>query len=345
MRNRSFLFVFFAMILWTGCDDKTFDPVLQSGTSGALTGPAGEIVLELNENNIDEAFGPITWTASDYGFDAAVSYTVEMDLAGAEFVDPTALGTVNTTSLDDVTNGELNNLLLSKGAAGNSVVEVEMRVKSEIADDITPLYSTPFTVSIKTFQAAVEYPKLQVPGDYQDWMPENTETVLRERFGDQVFDGYLYFPNPTTEYKIAQGFSWDTNWGDTGADGTLDPGGDNILASGEGLYRINVNLADLTYTTVKTDWGLIGSATPGGWDADQDMTYDIDKGTWSVTLDLVAGEMKFRANDAWDIDLGDDDTNGAMEYGGANIPVAEDGNYTVELVLNASEYTYNITKN
>ena len=210
---------------------------------------------------------------------------------------------------------------------------------------MAPLYSDIVTLGVRTFRAAVEYPKLQVPGDYQEWMPENTETVLRERYDDLIFDGYLYFPNPTTEYKITQGFSWDTNWGDNGADGTLDPGGDNIPAAGEGLYRINVNLEDLTYTAVKTDWGLIGSATPSGWDADQDMTYNAEKGTWSITLDLVAGELKFRANDAWDIDLGDDDTNGVLEYGGTNIPIASDGNYTIELVLNSSDYTYDITKN
>jgi hypothetical protein len=64
-----------------------------------------------------------------------------------------------------------------------------------------------------------------------------------------------------------------------------------------------------------------------------------------ATLDLVQGEMKFRANNDWAVNLGDNDANRSLEYGGANIAVAESGNYTIELNLGSAVYTYKLTKN
>ncbi|RMG27177.1 MAG: hypothetical protein D6730_07770 [Bacteroidetes bacterium] len=66
---------------------------------------------------------------------------------------------------------------------------------------------------------------------------------------------------------------------------------------------------------------------------------------WRITLDLQAGEVKFRANDDWAINFGDDDGNGSLEYGGANIVIAEAGNYTIDLMLSVQDYTYQIVKN
>ena len=75
------------------------------------------------------------------------------------------------------------------------------------------------------------------------------------------------------------------------------------------------------------------------------MTYDPVANKWTITLNLVAGEIKFRANDDWAINFGDDGANKALEYGGANIAVAEDGNYTIDLILSGAVYTYKIKKN
>ena len=75
------------------------------------------------------------------------------------------------------------------------------------------------------------------------------------------------------------------------------------------------------------------------------MSYDAVSGTLKITVDLVAGLIKFRANDGWDVNLGDDGGNRILEYGGADIAVAEAGNYTVELILNQANYSYKLTKN
>ncbi|MCB0639322.1 MAG: RagB/SusD family nutrient uptake outer membrane protein, partial [Lewinella sp.] len=106
--------------------------------------------------------------------------------------------------------------------------------------------------------------------------------------------------------------------------------------------RIQVNLNDLTYTLTPVFWGLVGDAT-GSWDVDQDMTYDAEEGAWTLTTDLTGGgKIKFRANDGWDINLGDNGGDALLEYGGGDIPIPNNGTYEVKLYLGKPDYTYSV---
>lgn len=194
-----------------------------------------------------------------------------------------------------------------------------------------------------TPKSVKDYPVLYVPGSYQDWNPANPATVIASVLSDGKYEGYFYFA-AGDQFKFTDGPTWDVNYGDTGADGTLDPGGDNISVSEPGVYKINVDLPGLTYTIVKTNWGLIGDATPGGWTDDLDMTYDAASGMLSVVAELTTGSVKFRANDGWDINLGDTGLDGILEYGGENIPIADAGTYTVSLKVGPPDYTYTIVR-
>ena len=182
------------------------------------------------------------------------------------------------------------------------------------------------------------YPLLNVPGAYQGWDPENDANAMASINDDGNYEGYFYFAEGG-EFKFALG-SWDTNWGDTGADGTLEPGGDNLSVTDPGFYRITVDTANLTYSVLKTEWGLIGDATPGGWDNDTDMTYNPESGAWELTVELTKGEIKFRANDDWGINLGDTNGNAILEQDGSNISIPSAGTYTIKLYLDKPDYTY-----
>ena len=88
-------------------------------------------------------------------------------------------------------------------------------------------------------------------------------------------------------------------------------------------------------TLTETTWSIIGAVTgDSSWGTDFDMTYDNETEAWVYTGELVAGEFKFRANKAWDIDFG-----GAFEElvrSGGNLSIAEAGNYEVKLYLTRS---------
>jgi hypothetical protein len=188
------------------------------------------------------------------------------------------------------------------------------------------------------------YPLMYVPGSYQGWDPSKTSTVIASIKNDKKFEGYLYFPDASTQFKFTEGPNWDVNYGDDGADGTLDRNGSNIVAADPGYYKLDVDLNALTYTMVKTNWGVIGSATANGWDSDQNLTFDPATGLWTAILDFKVGDIKFRANDAWDINYGDDGVNGILELNGQNIAIATPGTYAVTLKLGTPDYTYTIVR-
>lgn len=335
-----------AVLMLSSCEDVVFDPVLTLGAGPNISEPSSGANIVLKEETATNPFPAIKWSAAEFGFQAGVTYKVEIDRAGANFANPLALGTVINLELNSLTNEKINSLLLSNDYPGEAIANMEIRVGATVNPEVETLYSDPLPINITPYTVEIDYPKLQVPGSYQGWDPANETTVIFSLKSDGKFEGYLNFPDPNVAFKYTEGPSWDVNWGDSGADGVLDPSGDDIIASDAGLYKLNVDLNDKTHTYVKTDWGVIGDATPTGWDSDTDFTYDADSGTLKVTLDLAADKfIKFRANDDWAINLGDDDTNGDLQYGGADIPIGEAGNYTIELILNQARYTYKLTKN
>jgi hypothetical protein len=189
-----------------------------------------------------------------------------------------------------------------------------------------------------------DYPVIYVPGSYQDWDPSNTETVIASVNSDENYEGYFEFP-AGTEFKFTPQPNWDQNWGDNApADGILDENGDNITVADDGYYRLTVNTSTLEYTVTKTDWGIIGSATEGGWDNSTPMEWNAETGMWEVQAELAVGEMKFRANNEWTINLGDNGMDGILEQDGGNIPVEEAGTYVITLKLGAPDYTYSVTR-
>jgi len=348
MLKQHFLFALAAILLcFTACEEESFDPVLTLGAAPAVSAPADGTSFVIEEGTGDDAFATFSWSAADFGFPAGASYTVEMALAGTDFADAESLVPAVNALAATVKNNAVNNYLINSGIAGGVSQDVQVRVKASVGEsaDNNVLISSPITLNVTPFAAEVVYPQIYVPGNHQGWDPPTAPSIFSVE-DNGIYDGYVFFADADNPFKFTPERNWDNDFGDTGADGTLDAGGDNIVAGAAGLYRLNANINDLVYTATPTNWGLIGSATPTGWDSDTDMVYDATTGLLSLTVDLIGGEfIKFRANDAWDVNMGDTGADLALEYGGDDIAVAEAGNYTVVLDLTKAIYSYTLTKN
>jgi CubicO group peptidase (beta-lactamase class C family) len=83
-------------------------------------------------------------------------------------------------------------------------------------------------------------------------------------------------------------------------------------------------------------WGILGSATPNGWDSTEDIALTEDpkqKGLWSLkNVTLSKGEIKFRFNNDWNLNYGNNQADRLLDWFGKNIPV-EAGNYDIVLDL------------
>lgn len=90
--------------------------------------------------------------------------------------------------------------------------------------------------------------------------------------------------------------------------------------------------------------GLIGSATPGGWDADTNMVQSLDSAhLWSMVIDLNVGAVKFRLNDAWDVNWGDKAfPTGVGTQGGPDIAIPAAGQWTISFnsITGAYKFAY-----
>jgi len=135
------------------------------------------------------------------------------------------------------------------------------------------------------------------------------------------------------EVKIRQNNDWGVNYGDNGQDGMLDAGGDNIPVNA-GTYLVTVDLNSLEYSIKPTFiWGIVGSATPNGWDGPDIpliLSFEKDNFYYINGVTLGDGEMKFRANNSWDNNLGDTGGDGVLDPGGDNIPVSA-GTYNITI--------------
>lgn len=329
--------------LWS-CQDDNLGPVLHKNGGLAITSPTADQTWTLKESTAD-ASNTISWSPADYGFAAGTTYKLQMDLAGNNFAEPAVLANVNAESAD-VKQGDMNNILLAKEAEGETPVQVDLRVIAKISDDVAPDTSAVVTITVIPYSSSVIFPQLQVPGSYQGWAPSDSTTAVYSPKSNGLYEAFIYFNIDDAKYKYTVGPSWDTNYGDDGNDGSLNQNGADIPAGAAGVYKLNVDFNGLTHTGLRTDWGVIGSATANGWDSDQNMTFDPATKKFTATLDLTVGEIKFRANDDWGVNFGDDGNNKSVEYNGANIAITEAGNYTIELVIvGVPKYKYTIKKN
>jgi hypothetical protein len=88
-----------------------------------------------------------------------------------------------------------------------------------------------------------------------------------------------------------------------------------------------------------SDWGLLGDATENGWNGPDMEMYETSNDVYELYADLLGNQMKFRFNEDWGQNYGDDGADGSLNSGGANIVIPGDGVYHVVLDLNTNSYT------
>lgn len=187
------------------------------------------------------------------------------------------------------------------------------------------------------------YTKIYVPGEYQGWVGTNTKTALTSVLNNKIYEGHIYFPTDNSPFffTLVPSSSFAQRVGDNGGDGTLENNGDTIRAGVAGLYYIQVDRNTNTYIMERRSWGIIGDATTNGWNSDQDMTWDAGSESMEININLTPGQFKFRSNDDWAVNLGDDLANAILTQDGDSIHIGG-GTFRIRLFLDKPDYTYEI---
>ena len=133
----------------------------------------------------------------------------------------------------------------------------------------------------------------------------------------------------------------------------VDAIANQVLCNGDATQEVdfsttidNSNSSDFTQAGInelndslgsQSDWGLVGTATPNGWDGPDLEMYQTGDNEFSIYAQLTSGELKFRQDNAWATNYGDNNNDGTIESDGANIPISA-GTYLIELYPSEGVY-------
>ncbi len=285
------------------------------------------------------------WSAADFGAQTQVNYAIEVAAAGQSDKIVVTSGVTETSAV--VPYESLNAVLLyDLGLASGIAENVDFYVSAKVGE-YAKVYSAPVTASATVTQAEKEYPKLTVAGSYayNNWTPGKGQYVYDFEGTDTRYSGVIDFGEDVSalNFKFV-GTAWGENEfsvpsGEAQAPeaaelGLVAGGGDNIAAyTTHRFYSLTLDksapkvIKNFSFNSL----GVIGDATPTGWDADTDMEFNAAKQRFYVDITLIDGTIKFRANDAWDVNWGGAD--GVLASGADNIAVTA-GNYRIYVNLN-----------
>lgn len=346
-----------------GCRKEGAEYTVHTGsfTQSSLTASVSTLVLApAKDNDTSLVF---TWTGADFGMQPAVSYTLQLDTPADtlnnNWRNAKTFSAAGTSLRVAFTGKELNNLFNSMGLTAGTAGKVVARVKADvnqyngIASVLPSVYSNVLVQTVTTYAL-----DLYVPGDYQNWLPADAPKLAAVEGKPGLFEGYVYMAGSGVHYfKYTNAPDWNhTNYGDGGNGGfSTDGNAAGLSVPDGGYYYLTANLNNNTWTATKTTWGILGDATPGGWNTDTQLSYDATTQVWTVTAAMIKnGSFKFRANNAWTLDFGLDNA-GKMQYADNpfvgytpnlnNFSVPEDGTYVITLDLHvAGKYTYSLQK-
>ena len=252
-------------------------------------------------------------------------------------------------SLDGMAAGDWSKVFGTKSGNGNSGESGQLSRRSGLTDEgsfkvdgLAKFYRVSINMSDMTYEVkALNFAQyIWQAGNGNGW--GSPAAPLYSSEGDGKYTGFMYLDG---EFKFRSGEdNWNApDWGTGGSEGTLAEQAGNLSAPA-GYYKVEADLAAMTYAlTPITTIGIVGPAQAGGWSDDTDMTYNKDTGAWEATIELAADELKFRANDGWDINWGGDVDN--LTQGGANLKIAEAGTYFIQLFAYCDTKAYcKITK-
>jgi starch-binding outer membrane protein SusE/F len=352
------LLLFTSALMWSCKKEETRASVAGSPKAGTLTASTTTpTVAQATAANDAVTF---TFTPADFGFPAELNYTLQFDKKTGNFSSASEI-LVTKSGTKTVKQGELNTQAVAVGMVPGTMDTMLVRVKYDVKTTAVPaVYSNIVKIVFTPYFDIVVYdfPKaLRIAGNYQGWDPGTAPSIVDKNASGTTgtnYEGYIYFNDPSPQFKMVKGNNWGAGDFGMASATTLSNGGSNLtLSGGAGVYRLRANTSAMTWSNDKiTTWGIVGDATPGGWGGSTAMTFVTPPAgspgnvKWTITTNLTVGEMKFRANDAWAINFGDNSPrDNKPEYDGGNIPIAVAGNYTITLDLLAGNYNYTIKKN
>lgn len=341
-----------ALLIMASCKKDEMKVTATSGTAGTLSANSTTLVLAKAKAADTTTVVSFKFSKADYGFNAAVTNTLQIDATADNWASPQSVTLLANTYSQGFSTNDFNSLLLRLNLPTGKASQISARIMYSASSSIKAVYSNVVTLTVTPY-ALISY--IYAPGMMQNtdaslqWQPTTADSLVSAT-GNGIYTGYLHF-SAGDQFKFTPAKSWSASYGDAGSGKISLSSGTNLTAPGAGLYQVTVDLNANTVTYTKFDhlWSVIGDGAQG-WNPgnDVDMTFSINANAYQVTTALVkTGSIKFRADHDWALSYGDvSPVNGQLtSSNGGNIAVPANGNYLISLSFgNPIAPTYTLVK-
>lgn len=356
-----FLIAFVALLGLNACssdDDVVFiaQPDME-GIAFLNTFSSNYILTPATGTNVAERF---VWNQVDVDVPTNIQYEVQGS-PSADFEEITVMGSTSDNNLA-VTVKQMLDLAGEAGIDSDPETEApntgtlyfrvvaSVGTGGDLAHTSEPQALT-VTLPEGGDDGGITYRNFYLVGDVTaaGWSENNNNTPL---FRDAENSDLYHFTGRFAGGDDLEGFKlleilgkWQPQWGTDGSGNLTNNelyGEDPIAFAVEedGYFTLTVDADEMTYSFEKYDAseaetyasiGIVGDATPGGWDDDTMLTQtEFDPHLWyAADVALAEGELKFRVDGEWAMNWGGTTfPSGEGVFDGGNIP-AEEGVYTI----------------
>lgn len=335
------------LLMLSSCKKSDTLVVSNGGKAGALTANVSTLSLDKAKVNDTSTVISFSFQPANFGFNAAVTSTLQIDADGDNWANPTQVTLNAKTYSQGYSTMAFNSILLKLNLPAGVASKVNVRIANAIStsSNVPAAYSNVLSLTVTPFNLTTW---IWVPGDYEGWANNaNTaaaphEDSLISVTGNGIYTGIIDFrgyagSTGTLQFKLVpvKG-DWSVAYGDAGS-GTISTSGGNITAPSAAPYIVTANLNNNTITLQKADWySLIGNAIPGSnWAVDTELKFVNDgNNNWVVNGLVMTQEsppndgFKVRQDDNWNDSWGTSSTTGQLtNSSGVNIGVPANGSY------------------
>ncbi|MFC0603083.1 SusE domain-containing protein [Winogradskyella pulchriflava] len=351
MKKLSILGLFiFALISFNSCeteDDVVFTTQDPEGFVFTNSTIDNYILSQGTSSNLGERF---TWGSADFGVPTNTTYELQSSVSG-DFTDASVVSSTTGNEIA-MTIGEMMAVATEAGldndpdspAPNTGSFSVRVRAYAGDTGGANDAFSNTLVINVELLEGSGTGSSGIMPSTwgvvgsgYNDWGNAGADGQFYTTDQADVYVAYVTLIDGAIKFR--ENNEWVNDFGDTGADGTLDAGGTDINVTA-GDYKITLDLGANTYTIEDFTWGVVGSGYNdwGNAGPDAKFYYDYTTDTFKVGVRLIDGLIKFRQNNEWVTDFGDVGADGTLDAGGDDIAVTA-GHYNITLDFNNGVYT------
>jgi hypothetical protein len=347
-----------ALLLMPACKKSDTLVTSNGGTPGTLT--ASSMSPTLNKASVGDVTTQVitfNFTKATYNFNAAVTYTLQIDKPSDNWKTPTSVTFANGVTSQSYDTYDFDNLLLKLGLPGGVATTVNVRLVQTVSSYTSPIYSNVLTLNVTPFNLTSW---IYVTGAFQGWNAASPDSLISTT-SNGIYTGIINFTAGNNQFLILPAKNFNNKYATTQTSTPTTTvtynAGNNLIApatAGQYLVTYNMNTGSITFQLADY-YTIIGDAAID-WNTDNYMKYVNDgTGTWVITgLSLnTTGAFKIRQDAQWTNSWGIPNS-GSAGYGiantlnstsNSNITVSAAGTYTVKFVGNATVYGTKVDAN